>query len=255
MNSKGLSALEGTVLVLILLVLAAGGFYLFSSSSNSSQYLSSNPSYSSGQEGRFVMALTDAAQDLESVSKIIVTVDSAQIHSTAYGWTDLNVGSTDYDLLELKSTGDLALVTDSNVSAGSYDQLRLHISKVLVVDETGTHEAKLPSNDLKFMTSFYVEENSTSTITLDVIADESLHREGNGQYVLAPVVQVESRADASVRIESDQTVKISGGSVNSVKLGMDETGRIGVGLKFPENGSLLGVNANSGVNVGVGGGY
>ena len=135
---------------------------------------------------------------------------------------------------QLKTQGKLEAAADTEIAVGTYDQFRMEISKVVIVDTGGEHEAKLPSNELKVNADLEVNENSTATATFDFIADESLHVTGNGLYILAPVVQVETREDAEVEINSDNSVEISGGNVKTnTKIGMDADGNVGVGVKIP----------------------
>mgnify|MGYP001593710064 CR=1 FL=1 len=64
-------------------------------------------------------------------------------------------------MLELKSQNSLAVLADTEVKAGIYDQVRLDISKVIVVDAQGEHEAKLPSSVLKINTGMEVKEKTS----------------------------------------------------------------------------------------------
>ena len=233
------------ILIIVLIIIAIGaGVYFYSTSSSQT-----------GNEGRVVFTITDAAADMQGVTQVQVTVDNMQAHSTTEGWVTLSSTSQTYNLLELKSENKLEIIADANISAGTYDQVRMDISQVTVVDSNGSHEAKLPSGELKIFTQLEVNANSTSTATFDFIADESLHITGNGKYILAPVIQVETRADAQVT--SDGQVAISNGRVTSnIKVGMDEKGNVGVGLGIASNSSLeidvggikVGSNALIGVN-------
>jgi len=193
----------------------------------------------STQKGRAVFAITDAAADMQSVTSVKVTVESIKVHSAAEGWTTVSSSSKTYDLLELKGKSETALLADAQLKQGTYDQLRLDISKVVVTDANGTHEAKLPSGELKINGKLVVEANSTSTATFDFIADESLHVTGNGKYIMAPVVQLETREDADVSVRSGNKVQISGGKVDTnVKVGMDINGNVGVGVKISSNADI-----------------
>ena len=103
-----------------------------------------------------------------------------------------------------------------------------------MVDAQGQHTAKVPSGTLRIDGEMDIEGNTTSTATLDFIADESLHKTGNGQYILAPVVHVKTRNDARVEINSDNSAEISGGVVKSdFKVGMNAQGDVGAGLSIP----------------------
>ncbi|MEW6723040.1 MAG: DUF4382 domain-containing protein [Candidatus Micrarchaeota archaeon] len=190
-------------------------------------------------KGRAVFAIADAAADMGAVSSIEVTVDEVSVHSASEGWVTVSSTPKTYDLMELRASGERELLADAQLDSGEYQQMRLRISKVLVTDGNGTHEARMPSKELKIAGAFSVGANATSTATFDFAADESLHVTGEGQYVLAPVVGVETRRDAEVTVESDARVVIRGGNVlTSTRVGMDENGTLGVGLKIPAGAAV-----------------
>lgn len=217
--------------IIILAILVIGGVYFYSKSNYSSGYQDG--------KGKVAFVITDAAANMGTVSKVEVTVDSITIHSEAEGWVSLSSASKTYDLLELKAKGTNALLVETNVKEGNYDQIRLNISKVVVTDSEGKHEAKLPSNELKINQDIEVRENSTTSAKFDFIADESLHVTGNGKYILAPVIQLETRTDADVDTTYNNDVKINAGNVKSnTKLGMDVSGVIGAGLGINSNAAI-----------------
>jgi hypothetical protein len=190
-------------------------------------------------EGRFVATIADAAADMGTVSSVSLRVDSVRVHSTTKGWVDVTASPQTFDLLQLKANGTQSLLADANLSIGAYDQVRLEVSNVTVIDSQGIHQAKLPSNELKVMGDFEVKANSTTAVNFDFIADQSLHVTGNGKYILAPVIQTESRSDADVVVNGKSDVRISGGSVKTrVKIGMDAEGNVGEGLSIPANAKL-----------------
>lgn len=191
------------------------------------------------QKGRTVFTITDAAADMGAVSSVKVTIDSIKVHSAAEGWVDVSSTAKTYDLLQLKAQGSQALLADIQLEEGTYDQIRLDVSSVVVTDANGQQEAKLPSGELKIIGNLVVDANSTSTATFDFIADESLHVTGNGKYVMAPVVKLETKEDADVSVKSDNTVEIKGGNLKtSVKVGMDENGNVGVGRKISSDSEV-----------------
>ena len=191
------------------------------------------------QEGRVVFTITDAAAEMGTVTSIMVTVDSVSVHSATEGWVNVSSEPQTFDLLKLKAEGSQELMADVQLKEGTYQQLRLEISSVVVVDDQGEHEAKLPSGELKIVGDLEVKANATSTAMFDFIADESLHLTGNGEYILAPVVQLETKTDAQVEVKADQKVEIKAGNVKaSVKVGMDAEGNVGVGLGIPAKAKL-----------------
>ncbi len=210
------------VLGIALLVLAAG-------------CLSAEPS----GEGRAVFTVTDAAADMGAVSQVNLTVDRVRVHSNASGWTTVSNEPQTYDLLALKASGTQKLLADVNLSAGNYTKMWLDVSNVVVVDDDGEHDATLPSGTLRMQGAFTVEPGATATATFDFVADRSLHTTGEGEYILAPVVRVETRSNAEVNVDAESNVNIQGGDVvTDVTVGMDENGNVGVNLRIPANAQL-----------------
>lgn len=202
------------------------------------------------EKGRVVFAITDAAADMQSVSSIKVTVESVKVHSEAEGWLTVSSSPKTYDLLKLKAEGKQELLADAELEEGTYDQIRLDISSVVVTDAKGEQEAKLPSGELKIQGDLVVDANSTATATFDFIADESLHMTGSGKYIMAPVVQVETREDADVEVSSSNKVEIKGGKTHTnARVGMDAEGNVGVGLKIPADLNLT-IDAAGAVKIG-----
>ncbi len=201
------------------------------------------------RDGRAVFIVTDAAADMGAVTSIKMTVDDIKLHGEE-GWVDVSSKQQTFDLLKLKAEGTQALLADVKLAPGTYDQVRLHISKVIVTDASGDHTAKLPSGELKLIGKVVINDNSTSTIKFDFIADKSLHITGNGLYIFAPVIRLETRERANVEIERkenddrDVNVTIKEGNINDdTEQSMDVDGNFGEGLKIIED-SKLSVNGN-----------
>ena len=209
-------------------------------------------SQTSQDKGRVVFTITDAAADMGAVTSVKIKVDSVKVHSETEGWVDVTTTPQEYDLLKLKAEGTQALLADAELKDGEYNQLRLDISNVVVVDDKGEHEAKLPSGELKINGELTVKSNTTSTAVFDFILDESLHITGNGQYILAPVIQLETREDAEVEIKSDNKVEVKAGKVKTnVKVGTDEKGNVGIGLGIAKD-AKLDIDALGGLKLGIG---
>ena len=214
-------------------------------------------------QGKVVVGITDAATSLQGVTSIMMTVDMVEVQSAMQGWVTVSSSSKQYDLIQLKKSGAVALLADANLSAGTYNQIRLTISKVLVTASGTTQEAKLPSGTLKIVGRIVVEEGKTATAVLDFKADKSLHVTGNGKFILAPVINLKTKSDASVERESDDTLKIGGGKdEDNVNAGMDEHGDTKDNFELDSNAKIeidsqdviriVGQNEGGGENKGDG---
>jgi hypothetical protein len=210
-------------------------------------------------KGRIVIAIGDKAANMSAVTSINVTVDNVSVHSAAQGWVTVSSAQKTYDLMQLQ--GKQALAADANLSAGTYQQIRLQISKVVVTDSNGRHEAKLPSGDLKIVSRITVNANETSTALVDVLANESLHLTANGTYLLAPVIRFETREDAEVEVktrgegEAEDEVEIRGGRDKiEIRVGMDENGETGEGREIDVDSevSIESTGAQGGIRITIG---
>ena len=236
-DEKMAMKLIATIVVLAIIVVAAFGAW--------------NYTTSMAQQGRFVVTLADAATDLNGVSQINVTIDSVRAQNDANGWVTLSSTQRTIDLLQLRAEGNQVVIADLNVPAGTYNQIELNISKVIVVDAQGSHEAKLPSGKIRMNMNTDLNKGSTNTIRIDVLADESLHITGNGLYILAPVIHLQTRENVQVNIDSEMHATINGGQLkDDTEVGMDEEGRVGVGVKIPENADVSIGNDNK-IHVGL----
>ena len=229
--------MKKTLLLLTMVVVALFVASCSEPYGNSGGTAPSDDSYNSqSSKGEGVFIIKDAAANMGSVTELWVTIESVRVHSAAQGWVEVSSNAKKYDLLDLKERGSGALFAQVELDPGLYDQMRLEVSEVTVVDAQGEHKAKLPSGEIKMNGQLEIRSNTTSTATFDFIADESLHMAGNGQYILAPVVKVETRTDASVQKQDDDFVEVNGGTVRSnFKVGMDEKGNVGVGIMIPAN--------------------
>ncbi len=190
-------------------------------------------------KGKIVVGITDAAANMSAVEKIKVTVDKVMVQGSGGGWVAVSSEPKTFDLLELRDEGATELYAEAEIPEGDYNQIRLDISSVVVTDSSGEHDAMLPSGELKVIGDLSVKEGETSTATFDFIADESLHTTGNGTYVLAPVVKVETRDDATVEEEAGARIKVKGGKIKTnVTVGMDASGNVGVGLRIPASAAV-----------------
>jgi hypothetical protein len=127
---------------------------------------------------------------------VYVQIDSVQVHEagadSSGGWRTVSAQSGTYDLLTLRN-GLSALLVDRQLPAGQYTQIRLRLGdgNRVVVDGV-EHDLDVPSgaqSGLKLNHPFTVDGGVLTEITLDFDASRSVHRTGNGQYKLRPVIR------------------------------------------------------------------
>jgi len=199
----------------------------------------------SGGQGRVVFAVTDAAASLDNLTSVTMSVSKVEVQSSANSWVTVSSQPYNFDLLKLKKSGALELLADVKLNAGTYNQIRLNVSKVVVVKSGQSFEAKLPSGELKIVGRVVVEADSTSSAVLDFLLDKSLHLSGNGTYVFAPVVKLTTQSQTTAQVAANRVVTIGRGRVDAdLSVGMNEKG---------ETKENFEIGASAKVEVGIGG--
>lgn len=229
------------VLTVLIGALAVAGFFVFKSfqgENDSEDGLRVN--------GRVIFGITDAAASLQNVQSVVVEADELYVHSLAKGWTKVSGDARQFDLLSLKQSGEVKLFADAELDAGTYDQIKIAVNKVLVAKANQEAEAKLIAKELIFPVKLVVDGDATSSAVIDFLLDNSLHSTVKGQLVFVPVTKVETRSQATASVESDNKVFISGGRIDtSVTLGMNESGEmeanfyLGGGIKIDLVGDVV----------------
>lgn len=143
--------------------------------------------------GDITIRLTDAPGDYLQVN---VDIKQVQVHFTDDGWMDLNTQSGIYDLLTLQNISTM-LAAKPQVPAGKVSQIRLILGadNTLMLNDSTIVPLKIPSayqSGVKLNVHAEVPPSSTLTVTLDFDAEKSVNREGNGDYIMNPVITVQS---------------------------------------------------------------
>ena len=246
-NSKQIFTLAFSAIVLSIFIVSA--VFISGCVGSTNQNQSNLASEIPINTGTAVFTITDAAMNMGAVSSVNITINKIEINSKNKGWIVLSNEVQTYDLLELKAENTSKLLVIANLSDGLYNQVRLHISKVIIIKNGAPIEAKLPSNVLKMNINFKVIENKTSTVSFDFIADESLHTTGDGKIIMAPVIKVETRTSVNVQIKGQNKVEIQDGKVEeNFEVGMNEKGDVDVGIKIKAN-TEISISENGKIEV------
>lgn len=152
------------------------------------------------------LLLTDAPADVEAV---FVTFDSVQVHAcpedldSPQGAADCENGEwvtvvdeeVTFELLSLQGgvTAELGMAA---LPEGYYGQIRLDLSSASVVADGEEFGLDVPSGVLKLNGGFDLENGMATEVTIDFDAGKSVHRTGNGQWKMQPVVSIISQTVA-----------------------------------------------------------
>lgn len=189
--------------------------------------------------GDVVFAITDAAANMGAVSKVEVTIDQIRVRAEGGAWTTVSNETQTFDLLQLRATNTVQLMTQVQLQERNYDMVELNVSQVRITNGSGTHTAMMINNRLQMECMLEVQTQTMATVNFDFIADESLHETTEGQYVFAPVVALQTRTQAQVQFRNNNEVDISGGTVRTnAQIGMNISGQMGEGLQIQTNAQL-----------------
>lgn len=157
------------------------------------------------QTGTLVIRMTDSPIAFDSV---LIRVDSVRIHvnnsdTLSSGWHTINRTRAIYNLLSLTNGVD-TVIGSAPLPPGTYSQLRLYIgSGSRVVVGGVSHPLTIPSGSqsgLKLNIHATIEPSITYTLLLDFDAARSIHRTGNGGFMLRPVLRVVTTAQTGTII-------------------------------------------------------
>lgn len=154
------------------------------------------PSFNSDQTAQLSLRLVDAPGDYEHV---YVDVRDVIIKYNGDEEVSLDITPEVYDLLEL-TAGVSALLYDNEVPSGSISQIRLVLgddNSIVVEGETiplATPSAQ--QSGLKVQVNQTLEPGILYDYILDFDVDESIVAQGNGGYLLKPVIRASTTAES-----------------------------------------------------------
>lgn len=137
-------------------------------------------------EGTFKIFLSDAPAP--GVTSVMITIDKIEAHLDG-NWVEVASTPQTIDLLSLVQ--DATIVATAGVAPGDYTQVRLFVSSATVTDADGDHSVIIPSNlntGIKVNIDATVFAGGVTAILLDFNVDKSFVQQGNGTYLLQPVI-------------------------------------------------------------------
>lgn len=149
--------------------------------------------------GILYLQITDIPGDL-NITKALVTISSVEVYSSAAGSdedekTESSTGW--YTIVEEPQTFDLIALIDTKeflgrgyLDTGRYNQIRLYVDKALVTINGNTYKLEIPSQTVKLIKPFKIENRRTTTLTLDFDIQKSVKSAGKDKYILEPTIKV-----------------------------------------------------------------
>jgi len=148
-----------------------------------------------GGEGSIRLILIDSPSTLDSV---VICLSRVEVHksgsdTTGGSWSAINDSLRYFDLLLLQN-GASAVLGDTSLSSGKYNQIRLIVEdNNYVVDNGIKYPLTIPSGaqtGIKLNHSFEIESGKLYELYLDFNVDKSIIITGNGQYKLKSTIRV-----------------------------------------------------------------
>ena len=127
-----------------------------------------------------------------NVEQYLVTPSSIEVNRSKTGagspWTTIVEESVTFDLLEVAKLEEF--LGSSLVEAGTYNQVRMYVDKVMlkIEDQDELIAATVPSEKIRIVRSFRVKAGETTVLLLDFKGDDSLVVTGAGKYIFKPVI-------------------------------------------------------------------
>lgn len=140
---------------------------------------------------RMTVKMTDAPGDFQQVN---VEVLEVRVHHSGSGWITLPTNAGVYDLLTLQDSVTTVLVNQGQLPAGHIDQFRLILgaNNTVMIDSL-IYPLATPSAEqsgLKINVNADFAPNETYELLIDFDAGESVVEQGNGGYLLKPVIKI-----------------------------------------------------------------
>ena len=143
----------------------------------------------SGPKGSLQVYVTDALP--KEVSAVEVKVKNIEVHkadASEDSWITVLKDPPAFDLVKI--AGVNVLLGTSEIASGNYTQVRLDIAEVNVTVEGKQVKATVPSDKLKLVGTFSVEEGKKTSITIDFDGEKSVVLAGKDKVMLKPVVKL-----------------------------------------------------------------
>ncbi len=143
---------------------------------------------SSEKTGSFQLYLTDAS--VAGLEHVYVTISEIDLRKQDGNWTDnILSDSLTVDLLSLRDREDI--VADVKLQEGTYTGINLVVSAASVVVDTRTFAITIdPAVEVVVPVVFTIRVDGNVELVLDFDLNQSLRDEGNGRYLLVPLIIV-----------------------------------------------------------------
>ena len=158
---------------------------------------SDGPTSPSGTGSNLRLMLTDAPAGVDQVNIYFTSVDAKPV-GKPLEHLNLELTNNPIDLLTLDDR--VVGFAAGEVEPGEYEFVHINIDqdRSHLVENGVRKTLRIPSQEIKVVGGFSIDNDHITTLTLDFDADASLNKLGNGDWIMRPVVIIagkESRRD------------------------------------------------------------
>ncbi len=148
-----------------------------------------NPLSPSGRANLAVLLTDDITDDVERVNVYFTSVTAKPV-GRSVETLRLELTENPIDLLELDDR--VVRLAAGVVEPGTYEFIHINIDegRSHIVEKGVRRSLQIPSEEVKVLGNFKVDDDHQTTLTLDFDADDSLIRLGNGRWLLRPVIVI-----------------------------------------------------------------
>jgi hypothetical protein len=137
--------------------------------------------------GTLEVRVTDAPDP--SITAVYVTTDDVQVSVDGSGWETVIDEEITFELLALE--GVEAILGEADLPVGRYTQVRLSVPEVEIEKNGEIVIAEVPSDTIRLVGTFELEEDTTTFISLDFDVDESLVDRQRQGFLFKPVIKLD----------------------------------------------------------------
>jgi len=148
-----------------------------------------NPLSPSGNANLTLLLTDDLTDDVQQVNIYFTSITAKPVGKPVQELR-LELENNPINLLELDNR--VTMLAAGVVEPGAYEFIHINIDqdRSSIVENGVRTSLRIPSEEVKILGNFTVDENHRTTLTLDFDADDSLSRLGNGGWLLRPVIVI-----------------------------------------------------------------
>ena len=146
-----------------------------------------SPVSPSGQANLTVLLTDDLTDDVEQVNIYFTSVTAKPVDGPV---EELALELTEHPVDLLMLADEVTTLAAGVVQLGDYEFIHINIDegRSHIVENGIQKPLQVPSEEVKVLSRFTVDEGHQTSVTLDFDADESLVLRGNGEWLLRPVI-------------------------------------------------------------------